>query len=464
MTKANIAAVILAAGKGTRMKSDLPKVMHPLAGRPMIRHLLATVGALGPARTVVVIGPGMERVAEAVAPHPTVIQAEQRGTGDAVRAAQPLLEGFAGDVLVLYGDTPLITLATLECLLEARRQPPQPSVVVLGFRPADPGEYGRLVTSADGSLEAIVEYRDARPEERALALCNSGVMAIDGARLPSLLDHLDNRNAKGEYYLTDIVALARRADEPCAYVEAPEAELLGINSLAELAAAEAVVQQGLRVRAMAGGATLTAPETVWLCHDTRLGRDVIIGPNVVFGLGVEVADRVEIRAFCHIEGARIAEGAIIGPFARLRPGTELGRDVHIGNFVEVKNATVEAGAKANHLTYLGDARVGAGANIGAGTVTCNYDGFSKYHTEIGKGAFIGTHSSLIAPVKVGDDAYVSTGSVITRDVPEGALAIARARQEERLGWVEKFRSRKRAEKAAKASAGNAPAPQTKSGG
>ncbi len=459
MTKANVAAVVLAAGNGTRMKSALPKVLHRVAGLPMIRHVLATVERLGPRASVVVIGPGMSEVRDAVKPHRAVVQAKPRGTGHAVLAARETLEGFAGDVLVLFGDTPLITLATLERLLAVLKTKPRPAVTVLGFRPADRSGYARLVTREGGMLEAIVEERDASAAERALPLCNSGVMAVDGRHLLPLLERVDNRNAKGEYYLTSIIALARGDGLACAYIEAPEDELIGVNSRAELALAEAAMQRRLRARAMAEGATLIAPETVWLSHDTRLGRDVTVGPHVFFGPGVEVADRVEIRGFCHIEGARIAEGARIGPFARLRPAAEIGKDAHIGNFVEVKNTRVEAGAKANHLAYLGDARVGAGANIGAGTVTCNFDGYSKYRTDIGKGVFIGTNSSLVAPLKIGDDAYVGTGSVITRDVPEGALAVARAREVQRPGWVEKFRARKRAEKAAKA--GEAPSAPAK---
>ncbi len=448
MTKANVAAVVLAAGQGTRMKSALPKALHPLAGLPMIRHLLSTVERLEPQLSVVVLGPGMEAVKDAVEPHRTVVQAEPLGTGHAVLAARAALQGFAGDVLVLFGDTPLITVETLERMLAARRRKPAPAVVVLGFSPAECSGYGRLVTGADGMLEAIVEERDASAEVRALRLCNSGVMAVDGRRLLALLDRVDRRNKKGEYYLTSIVALARADGLPCAFVEAPEEELLGINSRADLAAAEASLQKRLRARAMEEGATLTAPETVWLSHDTRIGRDVTIGPHVVFGPGVEVADRVEIRGFCHIEGASIAAGAVVGPFARLRPGAEIGADAHIGNFVEVKNTSIGEGAKANHLAYLGDARVGAGANIGAGTITCNYDGYAKHATEIGKGAFIGTNSSLVAPVRIGDDAYVASGSVIVRDVPDGALALARARQEERPGWSAKFRARKGTAKAA----------------
>jgi len=352
---------------------------------------------------------------------------------------------------VLYGDTPLVSAATLERLLRARRRKPEAAVAVLGFRPADAGGYARLVTGKGGALEAIVEARDASAAERRIALCNSGVIAIGGKEARALLARIDRRNAKSEYYLTSIVALARKRGLRCTFVEAPEEELIGINSRADLARAEAALQQRLRARAMAEGATLLAPDTVWLSHDTRLGRDVTIGPHVFFGPGVVVGDRVEIRGFCHIEGARIADGAVIGPFARLRPDAEIGKGAHIGNFVEVKNTAVGEGAKANHLAYLGDASVGAGANIGAGTVTCNYDGYAKYRTEIGKGSFIGTNSSLVAPLKIGEDAYVATGSVITRDVPAGALAVARGRQEERRGWVEKFRARQRT--AAKARGG-----------
>ncbi|HYB11401.1 MAG TPA: bifunctional UDP-N-acetylglucosamine diphosphorylase/glucosamine-1-phosphate N-acetyltransferase GlmU [Alphaproteobacteria bacterium] len=452
MTKANIAAVILAAGKGTRMKSACPKVLHPIAGQPMVRHLLSTVERLNPARIAVVIGPDMNDVAAAVAPHPAITQHEQLGTAHAALAAIDTLRGFAGDVLVLYADSPLITQESLERLLAVRRAPPYPAVVVLGFRPADPAEYGRLVIKADGALERIVEFRDANAGERAITLCNSGVMSFDGARIASLLGRIGNSNAKKEYYLTDAVGLARAEGLACAYVEAPTEELLGINSRAELAAAEATVQRKLRAHAMANGASMTAPETVWLSHDTRLGQDVSIGPNVVFGPGVVVADHVEIRAFCHIEGAHIESGAVIGPFARLRPGAAIGENAHIGNFVEVKNAKIGEGAKANHLTYLGDARVGAGANVGAGTITCNYDGFSKYETDIGAGAFIGSNAALVAPVKIGRGAIVGAGSVITRDVAPDALALERARQGEVPNWAANFRAQKEAESAGKESA------------
>lgn len=448
MAQDPIAVVVLAAGLGTRMKSTLPKVMHPVAGRPMISHLLDTVSALQPERVVVVIGPGMDVVAAAVAPHSTVVQADRLGTGHAVAQARAALDGFRGTVLVLYGDTPLITRARLDDMLRCRRQSPHPAVVVLGFRPDDPGQYGRLVVG-EGGLEAIVEFKDATAEQRALTLCNSGVMAVDGAKLFGLIDRVGNANAKGEYYLTDIVALARADGDPCGYVEGDTDELLGVNSRVELAAAEAIVQTRLRRAAMDDGATLIDPASVHFNWDTRLGRDVTVAPHVVFGPGVSVGDGVEIRSFSHLEGASVASGAIIGPFARLRPGARIGNSAHIGNFVEIKQADVEAGAKVNHLTYVGDARIGAGANVGAGTITCNYDGFSKSLTDIGAGAFIGSNSSLVAPVKVGDGAIVGAGSVITKDVAAGALAVARGSQRELSGWAELFRARKQAEKASR---------------
>ncbi|HSY89397.1 MAG TPA: bifunctional UDP-N-acetylglucosamine diphosphorylase/glucosamine-1-phosphate N-acetyltransferase GlmU [Verrucomicrobiae bacterium] len=456
MAKSTTAAIVLAAGKGTRMKSHLPKVLHPIAGRPMIGQVLASLAPLGAAPVVVVVGPGMETVSAAVAPHPSAIQAEQLGTGHAVLAAKEALGkalggqmggGQAGggkapgDILILYGDTPFITTATFERLLARRRAADRPAAVVLGMRPADPGEYGRLIADGEGRLEAIVEHRDATAAEREIGLCNSGVMAVDGTLLWELLAEVGNGNAKGEYYLTDIVALARRRGLVCAAVEAPAEELIGINSRAELAVAEALLQGRLRDRAMAEGATLVDPSSVWFSFDTRLGRDVTVGPHVIFGPGVEVADAVEIRSFSHIEGARIESGAVIGPFARLRPGSVIGAKARVGNFVETKNVTLAAGAKANHLSYLGDARVGAGANVGAGTITCNYDGFGKYETVIGAGAFIGSNSALVAPVTVGERAVVAAGSVITQDVAPDALAVARARQVEKPGWASLFRAK-----------------------
>jgi len=443
MSDRTAAAILLAAGKGTRMKSRLPKVMHRIAGRTLVGHVLDHLAPLGLARAIVVVAPGMDDVAAEVAPNPTAIQADQLGTGHAVGCAKAALSGFAGDVLVVYGDTPFVDSATLARMLERRRQPDNPAVVVLGMRPADPSGYGRLVQGADGGLDRIVEHKDASEAERAIGLCNSGVMAIDGAALWGLIDRLDNRNAKGEFYLTDTIAHARRDGRRCAFVEAPAEELLGVNSRAELAGAEALFQAEMRRKAMEEGATLTDPASVFFAADTRIGRDVIIGPNVQFGLGVEIADDVEVRAFCHIEGARLERGAIVGPFARVRPGSVIGERAHVGNFVELKKTQLGAGAKANHLSYLGDATIGAKANIGAGTITCNYDGFTKAKTSIGAGAFIGSDTSLVAPVTVGEGAIIGAGSVITRDVPADALAISRSEQVDKPGWAKRFRAMQR---------------------
>jgi bifunctional UDP-N-acetylglucosamine pyrophosphorylase / glucosamine-1-phosphate N-acetyltransferase len=449
MTIAKTAIVVLAAGLGTRMKSRLPKVMHPIAGRPMIRHLLASLEALEPDRLVVVVGEEMQSVGDAVAPFPSVVQGERLGTGHAVLAARRELEGFDGDVLIVYGDTPLLSSGTLARMLAARRSAAAPAVVVLGFRPEDPGAYGRLVVAGDGMLDAIIEAKDATSEQLAIDLCNSGVMAVDGKQLFSLLDRVGNANAKGEYYLTDIVALARADGASCGVVEGSEAELIGVNSRAELAVAEQIVQQELRAQALAGGATLIDPASVYFSHDTRIGRDVMIGPFVVFAPGVTVGDGVDIRGFCHFEGVSIDAGAQVGPFARLRPGAAIGPGAHIGNFVEIKNATIESGAKVNHLTYIGDARVGTGANVGAGTITCNYDGFFKEHTDIGAGAFIGSNTSLVAPVKVGAGAIIGAGSVVVHDVPNDALALTRGPHTVKSDWAGHFRDRRRAEKAAR---------------
>ena len=439
---ANSAAIVLAAGLGTRMESAVPKVLHGLAGRPMIAHLMASLAEAGVGRAVVVVGPAMDDVAEAVAPHATAVQAKQLGTGDAARAAQEALAGFSGDVLILYGDAPLIRPDTMRRVLAARRAAPHPSLVVLGFRTDAPGAYGRLITGPGGVLEAIVEAGDAAPDELAVDLCNSGVMAVDGKHLFGLLRRLGNDNAKGEYYLTDIVALAGADGLASAVVEGAATELMGINTRAELAAAEAVVQDRLRQGAMAGGATLLDPASVFFSFDTRLGRDVTVGPHVVFGPGVAVGDGAEILAFSHLEGAHVGAGVRVGPFARLRPGARIAEGAHIGNFVEIKNASVEAGAKINHLAYVGDARVGAGANIGAGTITCNYDGFHKHFTDIGAGAFIGTNASLVAPLKIGDGALIGAGSVITKDVAADALAITRPDQKEIEGGATRFRKPK----------------------
>lgn len=437
-----IAAIVLAAGKGTRMKSALPKVLHRIAGRSMVGHVLDNLAALKVAKTAVVIAPGMEALAREVAPHPTVIQQEQRGTGHAVAAARAAVGRVDGTVLVLFGDSPFVTAETMGRLAARREAADRPAVVVLGMRPKDPTGYGRLVADAGGNLAAIVEHRDADEKQRGIPLCNSGVMAIDGPMLWDLVDAIGNANAKQEFYLTDIVAIARQRGHVAAVVEAPAEELVGVNSRAELAAAEALYQQRLRERAFENGVTMTDPTSVFLCADTKLGQDVTIGPNVVFGPGVTVADNVEIRAFCHIEGAAIESGAVIGPFARLRPGSKIGPDVHVGNFVETKNAVLGKGAKANHLTYLGDAEVGAGSNIGAGTITCNYDGFFKEKTTIGEDVFIGSNSALVAPVTIGEGAIVAAGSVITRDVEPHSMAVARGQQTDKPGWAAKFRERR----------------------
>ncbi|MBF0129865.1 MAG: bifunctional UDP-N-acetylglucosamine diphosphorylase/glucosamine-1-phosphate N-acetyltransferase GlmU [Alphaproteobacteria bacterium] len=447
MTKRKTAAVVLAAGMGTRMRSALPKVLHPVAGRPMLRALLDTVEDLAPERVVVVVGPGMEAVGRAAAPHATAIQEQRLGTGHAVGCAGAALGGFDGDVLVLYGDTPLVTRKTLDRMLEARRKAPEPVVVVLGFRPRDPGEYGRLLTDpATGEVTAIVEHGEATPEQRAVGLCNSGVMVVDGARLFGLIDRLGADNAKGEYFLTDIVALARRDGGRCVFVEGTEEELIGVNSRKDLARAEAIAQDRLRDAAMEAGATLIDPSTVYFHHDTRLGRDVVIHPHVVFGPGVTVGDGVVIKSFCHLEEAEVGRGALLGPYARLRPGAEIGEDAHIGNFVEIKKAKVEKGAKVNHLSYIGDGRVGPGANIGAGTIFCNYDGFDKAFTDVGAGAFIGSNSALVAPVKVGDGAIVGAGSVIAKDVAGDALAVTRGPHREIPGWAARYRAKKKKKK------------------
>ncbi|MCX8135221.1 MAG: bifunctional UDP-N-acetylglucosamine diphosphorylase/glucosamine-1-phosphate N-acetyltransferase GlmU [Roseococcus sp.] len=418
------AAILLAAGQGTRMKSAMPKAMHRLAGRPMVQHLLAACAPVFE-RIVVVVGPGMADLERAVAPHATVVQAERLGTGHAARMAAPLLEGFAGDVAVLYADNPLISTATLERLLLARAQA---DLALLAMRPAHPGRYGRVVLDAEGQVARIVEWADATEAERAIPLCNAGVVCAAAGDLFRWLAGLRNDNRQGEYYLTDVVAAARAEGRRAFAVEAPEAELRGINSRVELAVAEAEVQAALRAAAMEAGATLVMPETVHMSFDTRLGRDVVVEPHVVFAPGVTVEEGATIRAFSHLEHCVVRAGAIIGPYARLRPGTEVGEGAHVGNFVELKAATLGARAKANHLTYLGDVTVGAEANVGAGTITCNYDGVNKHRTEIGEGAFIGSDTALVAPVRVGAHAITAAGSVITEDVPEGALAIARGRQ------------------------------------
>jgi bifunctional UDP-N-acetylglucosamine pyrophosphorylase/glucosamine-1-phosphate N-acetyltransferase len=449
-SRPQIAAIILAAGKGTRMKSDLHKVLHPIAGRPMLLHLAASVAALDPARTVVVTGAGREQVEAAVAPLgiATALQAEQLGTGHAVAQAEAALAGFEGDVLILYGDVPLVTSATMQAMLDRLNAPDAPVAVVLGFRPADAGAYGRII-AADGVIAKMVEFKDASEAERAVDLCNSGLMAVRSADLFALLARVGNDNAAGEYYLPDIIMLAAADGRRSAVIETQAAEVAGVNSRGELASVEAVWQELRRAQAMADGATLIAPDTVWFAYDTQIGRDVVIEPNVVFAPGVTVADGAVLHAFSHIEGAEIGAHAEVGPFARLRPGAVLGEKSKIGNFVEMKKAVLGAGAKASHLTYLGDADVGAGANIGAGTITCNYDGFFKAKTIIGAGAFIGSNSALVAPVTIGAGAIVAAGSVITADVEADALVLVRPPQVAKPGWAKRFRETMTAKKAGK---------------
>jgi bifunctional UDP-N-acetylglucosamine pyrophosphorylase/glucosamine-1-phosphate N-acetyltransferase len=445
MSKSQAAVVVLAAGKGTRMKSAQSKVLHPVAGRSLLGHVLEAAATVEPDRIVVVVGPQMEDVAAAAAPHPTVVQTEQRGTADAVKAArEPLTDFDTGTVFILYGDTPFIDAGTLKAMLAQRAD--GAGIVVLGFRPDDPAAYGRLILDESGRLQRIVEFRDANDAERAVDLCNSGVMAIDAAILFRLVDGVDDNNAKQEFYLTDIIALARADKIDCAVVEADADELQGIDSRVDLAAAEAFWQERRRVQVMEEGVTLSDPSTVYFSYDTMFEPDISIGPNVAFGPGVSVGRGAEIKAFCHLEGVIIGESTSVGPFARLRPGAVLKKGARVGNFVEVKNAVLGEGAKANHLSYIGDAEVGSEANIGAGTITCNYDGFFKYRTKIGAGAFIGSNTALVAPVAVGDGAVVGAGSVITEDVEGDALAVARGRQNERDGWAVEFRTTQQAKK------------------
>lgn len=444
-----ISLIVLAAGQGTRMNSDLPKVLHPLGAAPLLHHAMRAGMALDPDRIVVVAGHGAEAVARAARAFDEaaeiVVQAEQLGTAHAVAQAAPLLAQTPGDALVLYGDTPFVRSETLAAMREARSRH---AVVVLGFHARDPGRYGRLIAT-DGELHRIVEFKDATHEERAITLCNSGVLCADAGLLFDLVAQVGNANAAGEYYLTDIVELARARGLSAGVVVCDEAETLGVNTRAQLAEAEAQFQARARAEALENGATLTAPHTVFFALDTHVGRDASIGPNVVFGPGVTVESGATIHAFCHLEGCHVSRGATVGPFARLRPGAELAEDVHVGNFVEIKNAILDEGVKVGHLTYLGDAHVGEKTNIGAGTVTCNYDGVMKHRTEIGRNAFIGSDTMLVAPVTVGDNAMTASGSVITENVPPAALAVARARQVNKPELADKLMERLRAIKAAK---------------
>lgn len=450
MTQQATQIVILAAGKGTRMNSTRPKVLHNVAGRSMLAHVIALAAAAGADSPAVVIGPDMEDVrAEALrwAPDARVfIQSQQNGTADAVLAAREAIDPQGGDVIVLYGDTPLIELATINRLRQAlggeatkAANGPCAHVAVLGFHAADPTGYGRLLCDDSGALRAIREHKDASAQERNITLCNSGVLGFRANKLIALLERIGNHNANGEYYLTDAVEVARADGLGATAITCREDEVLGINTRVQLAQAEAIYQARARERFMLSGVTMIAPETVWFSHDTDIARDVVIEPNVFFAPGVTIGEGALIRANSHLEGAKVGAGARIGPYARLRPGAEIGVAAHIGNFVEVKNATLGEGAKANHLAYLGDGSIGPGANIGAGTIFCNYDGFNKSQTTIGAGAFIGSNSALVAPVEIGEGAYIGSGSVITKKVSADALALARAPQDERPGWARKFR-------------------------
>ena len=455
MSREQIAVVVLAAGMGTRMKSDQPKVLHRVAGRAMLDLVLDAAARLKPARTVVVSGPDMPAIATHAAAHPLkpaiAIQKERLGTAHAVRAAEKALGRFDGTVLVLFGDSPLIQPATLKRMAQKIKSgalggKKAASLAFLGFRPDDPGSYGRFVIGANGAPTSIVEARDIAPDRDVSDICNGGAMAADGRHLFKLLAQVKRANSQKEYYLTDLVAIAAKQGLGTSIVEGSAEEPLGVNSRFDLAVVEQEMQHRLRMAALAGGVTMIDPTNVYLSWDTKLGRDIVIEPNVFFGPGVSVADGVIIKANSHIDGAEIGPGCIVGPFARLRPGTKLAADVHVGNFVEVKNAILETGVKANHLSYLGDAHVGADTNVGAGTITCNYDGYGKYHTEIGANVFIGSDVALVAPVTVGDGAVIGAGSVVTKNVAADALAVTRAEQKEIKGWAKRRRDARDAKK------------------
>ncbi len=445
------AAVILAAGKGERMKSPMPKVLHPVGGRAMLDHAIDTALDLGCERVVVVAGAHAPEVAAHVRARlgegALAVQDPPQGTGHAVLAAKPALAGFTGDIVVTYADVPLLRAASVQPLFDLLAQ--GADLAIQGFDAADPAAYGRMILDGRGGLDRIVEARDASPDELLITACNSGVLAADCELLLRLLGRVDNRNAKGEYYLTSVVEVAKSDGMSVRVAMAEEAELAGVNSQAELATVESQFQARRRAELMAQGVTMNAASTVHLAWDTRIGPGAVVEPYVVFGPGVSVEGGAVIRAFSHLEGAVVRAGAIVGPYARLRPGAEIGEAAHIGNFVEVKKVKVGAGAKANHLSYLGDGSVGAGANIGAGTIFCNYDGFDKFQTHVGEGAFIGSNSALVAPVTIGAGAYTGSGSVITRDVAADALALGRAPQAEKPGWASAFRARKRREKSGK---------------
>jgi len=440
--------VILAAGQGTRMRSATHKVLHPIAGRPMLAHLLDTVDQLGAERQVVVVGKDREQVEAALAGHDVriAVQREQKGTGHAVRQAEAALAGTEGTVIVLYGDTPFVAPETLSAMRERLEADDRPGVVVLASSPADPGAYGRVILGETDRILRMVEYKDATADERAVRLCNSGMMAVRKGDLFRWLAQVSNHNAAGEYYLPDVVMVAAKEGRHSVALECAAWQTAGVNSRAELAMAELDWQQRRRAQALIDGVTLIDPASVWLSYDTQLGVDVTIEPHVVFGPGVTVADDATIHAFSHLEGATVGEGCEVGPYARLRPGAVLEKKAKVGNFVEVKKARLGEGAKANHLSYIGDADVGAKANIGAGTITCNYDGYFKYQTRIGERAFIGSNSSLVAPVSIGEGAIVGAGSVVTRDVEADSLGVTRAEQKGLSGWATRFRERQQAKK------------------
>ena len=449
-----LAVIILAAGQGTRMRSDTHKVLHPIAGKAMLLHLLDTVSELSPAREVLVVGKGREQVEAMVAARGATIavQGEQFGTAHAVAQGLPALDSFDGNILILFGDTPFVEAGTLRAMLSRLAAPDSPGIVVLAHTPVDPGAYGRVILGHGDLVAKMVEYKDATEAERAVRLCNSGMMALAAADLRRWLPQIGNDNAAGEYYLPDLVMVAAADGRTAVAVKGTAIEAVGINSRAELAAAEGQWQQRRRMQMMAAGVSLIDPASVWFAADTVIGRDVTIEPHVFFGPGVIIADGAIIRAFSHIEGASVGPGCEVGPFARLRPGAVMEEGSKIGNFVEMKKARLGPGAKANHLTYLGDADVGANANIGAGTITCNYDGFFKYRTVIGDGAFIGSNSALVAPVTIGAGAIVGAGSVVTKDVGPDALGIARAEQKGLNGWAARFRAKARAKKSGSSSA------------
>ncbi len=440
--KESLAIVILAAGRGTRMKSEKPKVMHEIAGRPMIGWLIAAAESLNPEKIIVVTADGMDDVAAAVAPHPVVIQKEQRGTGDAVKPAVPLLKGFDGKVLILLGDEPFLDKNVLEEMIGWN------GLSVMAVRPLSPKGLGRMIAHEDGTLDRIVEEKDATPAQKEIRLCNAGNFCVPASHLSKWLDQLQPNNAQNEFYLTDLPKIAEKDGFLTYVVETDVQWVWGINTRAELAEHERMAQVMLREKAMENGATLVDPNTVYLSFDTVLGRDVVVEPNVVFGPGVKVADNVTIHAFSHLEGVIIEKNVSVGPFARLRPGTRLKEGVKIGNFVEVKNTVMEAGSKANHLAYLGDASIGAKSNIGAGTITCNYDGFDKHKTVIGAGVFVGSNATLVAPVDLGDGSFVAAASVVTHNVPKDALIVARAHQMIKDGWAALYRSKKQKNKKA----------------